>query len=104
MVVSAAVSVRFAFVAAVRRRGALIDGQARSLLALAGGVLVELDLDVVVDRVLQSASELTGERYAAVGVLGASRTELERFITVGVDEQVRLEIGGCREAAGCSAS
>lgn len=33
-------------------------------------------------------------------MLGASRTELARFITVGVDEQVRVEIGGCREAAG----
>ena len=73
--------------------GALMDGQARSLLEVADSVLGELDLDVVLDRVLQSARELTGARYAAFGVLDASRTELDRFITVGIDELVRLEIG-----------
>ena len=48
---------------------------------------------LVIDRVLQSARELTGARYAAVGVLDASRTELDRFITVGIDEDARREIG-----------
>jgi hypothetical protein len=41
------------------------------------------DVDVVVDRVLEPARVLTGARYATFGVLGSSRTELERFITVG---------------------
>ncbi len=70
-----------------------MDEQARGLLDVAGGVLGELDLDVVVDRVLQSARELTGARYAALGVLDASRTELARFITAGVDEHMRVGIG-----------
>jgi hypothetical protein len=63
------------------------------LLEVAGGVLGELDLDVVLDRVLHSARALTGARYAALGVLDASRTELARFITVGIDERVRAEFG-----------
>ena len=70
-----------------------MEDQAQSLLDVAGSVLGELDLEVVVDRVLQSARELTGARYAAVGVLDASRTELDRFITVGIDEDARREIG-----------
>jgi two-component system, NarL family, sensor histidine kinase DevS len=70
-----------------------MDEQARSLLEIAGSVLGELDLDVVVDRVLESARALTGARYAALGVLDDSRTGLARFITVGIDERVRTEIG-----------
>ena len=70
-----------------------MDERARSLLEVADGVLGELDVDMVVDRVLHSARALTGARYAALGVLDASRTELARFITVGIDEQGRKEIG-----------
>ncbi len=70
-----------------------MDEQTRGLMETAGSVLGELDLDVVVDRVLEAARALTGARYAALGVLDTSRTELARFITVGIDEQVRTEIG-----------
>ena len=70
-----------------------MDDQCRSLLDVAGSVLGELDLDLVIDRVLESARELTDARYAAVGVLDASKTELERFITVGIEEDARREIG-----------
>ena len=70
-----------------------MDDQARSVLDVAASVLGEMDLDAVVGRVLQSARELTDARYAAVGVLDASRTELERFITVGIEEDARREIG-----------
>jgi|GEM_PF-89271 len=69
------------------------DRTARSLLGLVRGVLSELDLDVVLDRVLESARELTGARYAALGVLNDSRTELARFVTAGIDETERMEIG-----------
>ena len=54
-----------------RLGGALMDEQSRSLLEVAGSVLGELDLEVVVDRVLESARELTGAQYAALGVLDA---------------------------------
>jgi GAF domain-containing protein len=66
---------------------------------LARTVPGQLDLDVVLDRVLQAARELTGAQYEAFGVLGEPRSELEsgveleRFVTVGVNEQTRAGIG-----------
>ena len=56
-------------------------------------MLEELELEPVLQRVLAVARELTGARYAALGVLDARRTELERFLTVGIDEDARREIG-----------
>jgi len=70
-----------------------MDVRTRSLLDVAGSVLGELDLEIVMGRVLESARELTGARYAALGVLDASRTGLERFITLGIDDDTRAEIG-----------
>ncbi len=66
---------------------------AQGLLDVARGVIAELDLDVVLDRVLQSARKLTGARYAALGVLNESRTELSRFVTAGIEESAHAEIG-----------
>ena len=65
----------------------------RTLIELGHGVLEELELEPVLQRVLEVARELTGARYAALGVLDAPRTELERFLTVGIDEDARREIG-----------
>jgi hypothetical protein len=41
----------------------------------------------VLGRVLESACELTGARYAALGVLDDSRTQLSRFLTLGIDDE-----------------
>ena len=60
---------------------------------LARDCLSELDVEIVLRRVLESARELSGARYAALGVTNEARTELERFITVGVDEDERERIG-----------
>jgi signal transduction histidine kinase len=79
---------------------AVKDRTARSLLEIVRGVLAELDLDAVLDRVLESARELTGARYAALGVLNDARTELARFVTVGIDEDTRLEIGSLPRGQG----
>jgi signal transduction histidine kinase len=70
-----------------------MDRTARGALDIARSVLGELDLEVVLNRVLRSARELTDARYAALGVLGNSRTELERFLTIGIDEADREQIG-----------
>ena len=70
-----------------------MDERTRALLAVAGGVLGNLDLDSVIDQVLESARELTGARYAAVGVLDVSRTEFEQFVTQGLDDRVHAQIG-----------
>jgi signal transduction histidine kinase len=70
-----------------------MDRAARGVLDVARSVLAELDLEVVLNRVLESARELTGAQYAALGVLSSSRTELERFLTIGIDESEREGIG-----------
>jgi signal transduction histidine kinase len=65
----------------------------RRLLDVGRSLVTELDLEVVLDRVLETAREITGARYAALGVLNEERTELARFLTVGVDEQAKRAIG-----------
>ncbi len=56
-------------------------------------IISELDLETLLTRVLSTACELTGARYAAVGVLDEDRHALERFLTRGIDEERRAEIG-----------
>jgi len=70
-----------------------MDRAVLRVLDVARSVLAELDLEVVLERVLAAAKELTGARYAALGVLAESRTELSRFLTVGIDDVTRAEIG-----------
>jgi signal transduction histidine kinase len=56
-------------------------------------VLGDLDLERVLERVLDAARDLTDAQYAALGVLDETKTKLERFITLGVDEETRRAIG-----------
>jgi signal transduction histidine kinase len=70
------------------------------VLDAACGVLSDLDVEVVLDRVLEAARELTGARYAALGILDRSRSELERFITAGLDEVTREQIGALPRGRG----
>jgi signal transduction histidine kinase len=63
------------------------------LLDVGRGLVTDLDLSVVLDRVLATARELTGARYAAIGVLNDSRTELSEFLTSGVDQDTVEAIG-----------
>jgi signal transduction histidine kinase len=63
------------------------------LIDVGRSLLSELDLDIVLDRVLDTAADLTGARYAAVGILDDERRELARFITRGIEEQTHRAIG-----------
>lgn len=63
-------------------------------------MLADLDLDQVLDRVLESAQELTEARYAALGVLNESRTELASFLTRGIDEAAHGMIGALPRGRG----
>src|ERR1700677_3453809 len=65
----------------------------RRLLDMGRAVMSELDLAAVLDRVLQAGREITGARYAALGILNEQRTELEQFLTAGVDDEARRVIG-----------
>ena len=57
------------------------------------GLVAQLDLESVLHRVVEVARELTGARYAALGVLDEDRLGLERFIYLGIDEETRAAIG-----------
>jgi signal transduction histidine kinase len=65
----------------------------RDLLAVGRALTTELDQEVVLDRVLETAREITGARYAAIGILNDRRSELEQFLTSGVDEATHRAIG-----------
>jgi signal transduction histidine kinase len=65
----------------------------RSLINVGSLIVSDLDLDSLLGRVLDAARELTGARYAALGVLNEERTGLERFITRGIDEEAERAIG-----------
>jgi len=68
-------------------------GQLERLLEAGRSLVAELDLEVVLERLLGTARELTGARYAAIGVLDAERRGLERFLASGVDAATRAAIG-----------
>jgi signal transduction histidine kinase len=53
----------------------------------------ELSLEALLRKVIETAVELTGAHYGALGVIDRSGTALEQFITVGVDEETRALIG-----------
>ncbi len=55
--------------------------------------MAELDTEAILDGVLKAARELTGARYAALGILAVDRRELERFLTDGLDEATLRAIG-----------
>ena len=65
----------------------------RRLLDVGRELVTEFDLSVVLARVLQTAREITDAQYAAVGILNEQRTELEQFLTAGVDEDRKMAIG-----------
>lgn len=73
--------------------GALDEPRLRELIEVGRGLVAELDPEVVFRRLLEVACELTGARYAALGVLDEARHELERFIAHGIDEEGRQAIG-----------
>jgi signal transduction histidine kinase len=73
--------------------GGLEERRLRLLLEIGTSIVAELDSQAVLRRVLDAARELTGARYAAIGILDAERTRLERFLTAGIDESTRRAIG-----------
>jgi signal transduction histidine kinase len=52
-----------------------------------------LDLDVLLEELLAIATDVTGARYAAIGVLDQDRRELERFLTSGISAEAHRAIG-----------
>jgi signal transduction histidine kinase len=75
------------------RRERLDERQLRRLIEVARSLVAELDLEAVLNRLLEVAREVTGARYAAIGILDDRRAGLERFIYTGIDERTRRVIG-----------
>ncbi len=65
----------------------------RALLEAGLALASELSLDSLLQRLTELAAELTGARYAALGVIDPSGSHLERFITTGLDDETRTAIG-----------
>ncbi len=63
------------------------------LIGVGRALVVRLDLESVLELVLDAGREVTGARYAALGVLDEHGRHLERFLTLGVDEETRHAIG-----------
>jgi signal transduction histidine kinase len=80
--------------------GALDEPRLRELIEVGRSLVAELDPEIVFRRMLEVACELTGARYAALGVLDEDRQELERFITHGIDEAGRRAIGNLPRGRG----
>lgn len=79
---------------------ALDADRLRRLIRVGRALVSHLDLEAVLREVLETARQMTGARYAALGILDSDRERLERFITLGVDEETRKRIGPLPEGKG----
>jgi signal transduction histidine kinase len=69
------------------------EDRLRALLEATTAIASELSLEVLLQRLVGTAADLTGARYAALGVIDRSGLQLEQFITTGVDEETHHAIG-----------
>jgi signal transduction histidine kinase len=65
----------------------------RGLLDAIAGFSSELSLDALLQRLVKVTAELTEARYAALGVIDRTGSQLERFLTTGIDDETRAAIG-----------
>ena len=69
------------------------ENRLRALVETGVAITSELSIDALLQRLVESASELTGARYAALGVIDRTGAELERFLTTGIDAETKAAIG-----------
>jgi signal transduction histidine kinase len=69
------------------------ESRLRALLEAVIGLNSELSLDALLQRLVEVAAELTGARYAALGVIDRSGLQLESFLTTGIDADTQASIG-----------
>jgi len=74
-------------------RGALDELRLRRLIGAARTLVAEHELAAVLDQLLEVACDLTGARYAALGVMDEKREQLADFITRGIDAAEARVIG-----------
>jgi signal transduction histidine kinase len=72
----------------------------RTLLDAGIALSSELSLDGVLQKIVEAAAELTGARYAALGVIDPTGQMLERFVVTGIDEDTQAAIGDLPRGGG----
>jgi signal transduction histidine kinase len=70
-----------------------VDERSRALIDAGIALSSELSIDALLGKLAQTAAELTGARYAALGVIDRSGQTLERFLTHGIDAATHEAIG-----------
>jgi signal transduction histidine kinase len=73
--------------------GSSSENRLRALVEAGVAITSELSLDALLQRLVEAAAELTTARYAALGVIDQSGSELERFLTTGMDAETQAAIG-----------
>jgi signal transduction histidine kinase len=71
----------------------VMDRVNRGLLDAVVAVASGLDLEAALERIVQTAAELVGARYGALGVLGPDRTSLREFVHVGMSPEDAATVG-----------
>ncbi|HEY3527727.1 MAG TPA: GAF domain-containing protein [Nocardioides sp.] len=79
--------------------GDVAEYQLRALLDANRTIVTDLDLALVLRRIVESAIELVGARYGALGVVGEDGA-LEEFVHVGMDERAVDAIGSLPQGKG----
>ena len=77
----------------MRAMAELTNDRTRALVEAGIALASELSLDAVLQKLVDTAAELTGARYAALGVIDLAGHGLERFVTTGVDAETIERIG-----------
>jgi signal transduction histidine kinase len=76
------------------------DPQVRRLLDAVLAVTEDLDLEVVLERVVAAACSLVGARYGALGVIAEDGDGLSQFVHTGLDAEAVARIGHLPEGRG----
>jgi signal transduction histidine kinase len=81
----------------------LSEERAKALHSLVGAVrevTASQELDRLLEQILHGAREVTGARYAALGIVDEVQGTLARFITSGMDEATKTAIGALPTGSG----
>lgn len=71
-----------------------------TLLSAGVAIFSEHSLGRVLQQIVDSARDVVGARYAALGVLGPDRKSLSQFVTSGISAELRKRIGDLPQGRG----
>lgn len=70
-----------------------VTSRLRAVIDAGIAVTSELSLDTALARIIEVAAQITGARYAALGVIDRTGQRLERFVTTGIPPEDQQAIG-----------